>query len=190
MGIEISSCFATWSIRVVLIFFTPWPGFTKYFIFSDDDAIVHNITTTLPCSPEIYNHHDSFRHVSSRSIRVFLHFRVCFYCTRVSLCDENTGELQGSLTSHWSSGYSTFKVPVPYFLHDRPWIPQWIKSIYIELDIIFDVIASQLYGHCDVISTRLCRHQQNVNQASQTRRRWIKIVVLIGIYGFIMSCKK
>ena len=40
------------------------------------------------------------------------------------------------------------------FLHDRPWISLWIKSIYSELDIAIHVIASQLSGHCDVISNR------------------------------------
>ena len=40
------------------------------------------------------------------------------------------------------------------------------------------MIASQLSGHCEVISNRLWRHQQNVNRASETRRRRVKIVVL------------
>ena len=31
-----------------------------------------------------------------------------------------------------------------YFLHDRPWISPWIKSISNELDIICHVFASQL----------------------------------------------
>ena len=39
-----------------------------------------------------------------------------------------------------------------YFLHDWPWISPWIKSIFNELDITIHVIASQLPGHCDVIS--------------------------------------
>ena len=50
------------------------------------------------------------------------------------------------------------------FLHDRPWISPWIKSICNELDITYHVIASQLSGHCDVISTRLWRLQQNVTE--------------------------
>ena len=37
----------------------------------------------------------------------------------------------------------------------------WIKSISNELDITIHVIESQLSGHCDVISIRLWRHQQN-----------------------------
>ena len=46
-------------------------------------------------------------------------------------------------------------------LHDRLWISPWIKSISNELDITIHVIASQLSGHCDPISNRLWRHQQN-----------------------------
>ena len=38
------------------------------------------------------------------------------------------------------------------FLHERPGISPWIKSISNELDIICHVLASQLSGHCDVIS--------------------------------------
>ena len=68
------------------------------------------------------------------------------------------------------------------FLKDRPWISN-------QLDITFHVIASQLSDRCDVISNRLWRHQQNVNWASETRRRFVKIVVFIVIYGFVMSCK-
>ena len=54
-------------------------------------------------------------------------------------------------------------------LHDRPRISPWIKSISKELDITIHVIASQLSGHCDVIRTRLWRHQQNVDWASEPR---------------------
>ena len=77
-----------------------------------------------------------------------------------------------------------------YFLHDRPWISPWIKSISNELDIIIHVIASQLSGHCDVISSRLWRHQHNVDWASEPRGRCVKIFVFIVVYGFVMSCKK
>ena len=76
------------------------------------------------------------------------------------------------------------------FLHDRSWILPWIKSISDELDITIHVIALQLSGHCDVISSRLWRHQQNDNRAGETRGRCVKIVVFIVIYGFVMSCKK
>ena len=75
------------------------------------------------------------------------------------------------------------------FLHDRPWISPWIKSIYNELDSIIHVIASQLSRYCDVFSDRLWRHQQNEDRASETRGRYLKIVVFIVIYKFAMSCK-
>ena len=39
------------------------------------------------------------------------------------------------------------------FLHDRPWISPWIKSISCELGITYQVFASQSSGHCDVIAT-------------------------------------
>ena len=64
------------------------------------------------------------------------------------------------------------------FLHDRPWISPWIKSISNELDIVIHVIASQLSGQCDVIGNRLWRHQLNENRVSETRKRCVKIVVL------------
>ena len=51
------------------------------------------------------------------------------------------------------------------------------------------MLASQLSGHCDVISNRLWRHRQNVNRANETSCRCMKIV-FSGIYGFVMSCKK
>ena len=81
--------------------------------------------------------------------------------------------LQNFHLSHWtgSIGYQSF-------LHDRPWIWPWIKSISNELDIIIHVIASQLSGHCDVISNRLWRHQQKEKRASETRGRCVQIVVL------------
>ena len=40
------------------------------------------------------------------------------------------------------------------------------------------MIASQLHGYCDVINKRLWHHQQKVHQASEARRRSVKIVVL------------
>ena len=76
------------------------------------------------------------------------------------------------------------------FLHDRPWISPWIKSISNELDITCHVFASQLSGHCDVIANRLWRHQQNVKRTSETRGWCVKILVFSVIYGFVMSCKK
>ena len=65
------------------------------------------------------------------------------------------------------------------FLHDRPWISPWIKSISNELDISCHVFASKLSGHCDVIAVRLWRHQQNVIRASETRGLCVKIFVLV-----------
>ena len=56
-----------------------------------------------------------------------------------------------------------------YFLHDRPRISPWMKSISNLLDIIIHVMASKLSGDCDVINNRLWRHQQNVNPASEAR---------------------
>ena len=76
-----------------------------------------------------------------------------------------------------------------YFLHDQPWISR-IKSISNELDIIIHVIASQMSGHCDVISNRLWHHQQSENRANEKRGRFVKIVVFIVVYGSVMSCKK
>ena len=51
------------------------------------------------------------------------------------------------------------------FLHDRPWISSWIKTISNELDIIIQAIASQLSSHCDVISNRLWCQQQNCKRS-------------------------
>ena len=73
---------------------------------------------------------------------------------------------------HWVISHTPL---YKYFLHDWTWISPWIKSISNELDIIIHVIVS---GHCDVISNRLWRHQQNENRASETRGRFVKIVVL------------
>ena len=77
-----------------------------------------------------------------------------------------------------------------FFLHERPSISPWIKSIYNELDIIIHVIASQLSCHSDIIGNRLWRHQQNENWVSETRGRCVNIAVFIIIYIFVMSCKK
>ena len=76
------------------------------------------------------------------------------------------------------------------FLHNRPWISPWIKSISNELDITIHVITSHLFRYYDVISNRLWRHQQQKDRASETRGRCLYIVVFIVIYVFVMSCKK
>ena len=63
------------------------------------------------------------------------------------------------------------------FLHDRPWISPWIKSISNELDITCHVFASQFSSHCDVITDRLWRHQQNVMRASEPWGLCVEILV-------------
>ena len=73
-------------------------------------------------------------------------------------------------------------------LHRRLWISPWIKSISNELDIAVHELTSQVSGHCDVISNRLWRPQQNASRALETRGRCAKIFVFIVIYGFIILC--
>ena len=60
--------------------------------------------------------------------------------------------------------------------HDRSSISPWIKSISNELDVTFHVPASQLSGHCDLISNRSWRHQLNEKRASEPRGRCVKFV--------------
>ena len=72
------------------------------------------------------------------------------------------------------------------FLHDQP-----CKSLICsKLDISIQVIALQLSCYCDVISNRLWRHQQNKDQASETRGQCVKIFVFIIIYVVVITCKK
>ena len=61
-------------------------------------------------------------------------------------------------TSEWSTFYCLLRYglysrfggrPIMAFLHDRPWISPWIKSISNELDVICHVFAS----YCLVIVT-------------------------------------
>ena len=54
----------------------------------------------------------------------------------------------------WCVLHCMYHVMYASFLHDRPWILPWIKSISNELDITIHVIASQLSCYCEVISTR------------------------------------
>ena len=91
----------------------------------------------------------------------------------------------------WFGNSTYVDVDIPYhgcvkrnFLHDWSWISPWIQSISNELDIIIQVIASQLSCHCDVTSNRFWRHHQNENRASETRGRCVKLVVL---YSFMDS---
>ena len=58
------------------------------------------------------------------------------------------------------------------------------------MDINFHAIASQLSGHCDLITNRFWRLQQNVKRTSEAWRWCVKIVVFIVIYEFVLSCKK
>ena len=65
------------------------------------------------------------------------------------------------------------------FLHDRPWISPWIKSISNESGITCHVVEAQLLGNCGVINNQLWRHQQNINKGSGKRRRCMGIAVFI-----------
>ena len=108
--------------------------------------------------------------IFSLSVIIFKHsygHRVSWIHIFIFRCTEGVGICHG-FGINWKNA----------FLHDRPWISPWIKSISDGLDITVHVIASQLSGHCDVISNWLWRHQQNENSASQTRGRYVKIVVL------------
>ena len=89
----------------------------------------------------------------------------------------------------YSYSYDMTMSEIEIFLHDRPWLSPWIKSISNKLDVTFHVLASQLSSHCDVIDRRLRRDQRNLNRASATRRRCVKLVVFNVIDGFVMACK-
>ena len=71
----------------------------------------------------------------------------------------NSYEMLHILTTWASCGIS-----ILIFLHDRPWISPWIKSISNQLDITCHVFGSQLSGHCDVIAN----DQQNIKRVSET----------------------
>ena len=102
------------------------------------------------------------------------------------LCAGNspvTGEFPAQRASNaekasiWWRHYNTPQYNM-IFLHDRPWISPWITSIFYKLDITIHVIAQQLSGHCYGLCNRLWRHQRNINRASETRGRCVKITVL------------
>ena len=63
------------------------------------------------------------------------------------------------------------------FLHDRSWIPRWIKSISNELDIAFPVSCHNCITNCDVISpalhNQLWHLHQKVNRPSWARYRCV-----------------
>ena len=83
------------------------------------------------------------------------------------------------VTVKFMGNVTTFDGLVQYcsFIHDRPWISLWIKSISNKLDIIIHLIVSQLSHYCDVYSNWLWHHQQNEDRASETQGRCVKIVI-------------
>ena len=138
---------------------------------------------------------------------MLVHMRIFSMCLKIGMarcCLKKTWSRLNTTKRTLCKGYSTqlagsvFNVTIflPNInrcnrsLHERPWISPWIKSISNELNITFHVLASQLSGHCDVISHRLWRLQQNVNRASTTLGQCVNIVVFIVIYRFVISCKK
>ena len=78
---------------------------------------------------------------------------------RRRLHDYHIGSMNGWLLSGWSLKTMAYAINLA-FLHDRPWISTWIKSISDELDITIHVMASQFSRYCDVISNRLWRHHR------------------------------
>ena len=99
------------------------------------------------------------------------------YSERIDICillqqllNPSRPVIKLNITAHIDIRWTIFR--------DRPWISPCIKSTSNEWDIPIHVIASQLPGHCDVISNRLWLHQQNENRASETRGWCQKIVVL------------
>ena len=44
--------------------------------------------------------------------------------------------------------------------------------------------------HICLVSNRLWSHQQDVDRASETRGRCVKIFVFVVIYGFVIACRK
>ena len=68
------------------------------------------------------------------------------------------------------------------FLHDQLRISPWIRTISNELDITFHVSFTIVWS--------LWRHHQNVNRTSETRGRCVKIVALVVINEYVISCKK
>ena len=83
---------------------------------------------------------------------------------------DKTDELKKSRSISWLFNRNTRSNTNFYFK-----ISPWIKSISNESDITFQVLASQLSDHCDVISNRLWNNQQNANRVSATRGRCVKI---------------
>ena len=111
---------------------------------------------------EVWNRVENCSMLTSRVILVFISRGAKQHQnnTRISL-ETSRHEYIHTLFYFWYNGP---------FLHGRPWISPWIKSISNELDIIMHVIASQLSAYCDAISNRLWRHQQNGNRACVARK--------------------
>ena len=105
------------------------------------------------------------------------------YCSRMLIKIVKGGNI------YWEMNKPNLVKDKP-FLHDRPWISLWIKSISNQLDITVHMIASQLSRYYDIISNGLWRHQQNEDRASETQAWCVTIVVFIVIYGFVMSWNK
>ena len=79
------------------------------------------------------------------------------------------------------------------FLHERPRIWPWIKTISNELNTAFRAHASYLLRRAML----LWRYQQSIvtssvwrERASETRGRCVKIVVFTDICGLVKPCKK
>ena len=63
------------------------------------------------------------------------------------------------LVTEFSTSQALWSLPIPYFLHDRPWISPWIKSISNELSFTWMrhnclVIVTSSTSDCDIISRR------------------------------------
>ena len=65
------------------------------------------------------------------------------------------------------------------FIHNRPWISPWIKSIYHFSRACVTIVRSHdCIEMSSLISNRLWHHKQNVNRASKTWSRCVRIVFL------------
>ena len=81
-----------------------------------------------------------------------------------------------------SSWHPTIMRRNTHFLHDRPWISPWIKSISNELGITIHMIASELSRYCDVVNNGLWRPRELdtgtiCKDCRFCRHIWIRYVV-------------
>ena len=101
-------------------------------------------------------------------------------------CIETRVTMMSTLSSLWRQNenlryVSDYKVDVMAsifsvsYTTDREYRCEWILYLTSWISLF------TLSGHCDVISNRLWRHQQNVN-------RRVKIAVFITIYGVLFWC--